>query len=167
MTAARALKQLNDEGLLRSEPFIDGQWQISRSATGVADPASDDEIARVGDCDLTMLDRAIDAAQRAFPFWRALLPRDRGRIMLNWAKLIRLHAGDLATILTAEQGKPLFEAEAEILYGVGFIEWFAAEGERAYGETIPSHKPDSRLFVSMQPVGVYASRRKWTAAWWV
>ncbi|WP_429925397.1 NAD-dependent succinate-semialdehyde dehydrogenase (plasmid) [Agrobacterium vitis] len=161
ITAARALKQLNDEGLLRSQPFIDGQWQISRSATGVADPASDDEIARVGDCDLPMLDRAIDAAHRAFPSWRTLLPRDRGRIMLNWANLIRLHAGDLATILTAEQGKPLFESEAEILYGVGFIEWFAAEGERAYGETIPSHKPDSRLFVSMQPVGVCAAVTPW------
>jgi succinate-semialdehyde dehydrogenase len=161
MTARRALGHLNDPELLRSQPYIDGQWQKSKSATGVADPATGDEIAHVGDCDAQMLDKAIDAAENAFKTWRALLARERGKIILSWADLIRRHARDLATILTAEQGKPLAESEAEILYGVGFIEWFAAEGERAYGETIPSHKPASRLFVSMQPVGVSAAVTPW------
>lgn len=161
MTARRALGHLNDSELLRSQPYIDSQWQKSSSATGVADPATGDEIARVGDCDVRMLDQAINAAENAFKTWRALLARERGKIMLSWADLIRRHARDLATILTAEQGKPLAESEAEILYGVGFIEWFAAEGERAYGETIPSHKPASRLFVSTQPVGVSAAVTPW------
>lgn len=161
MTARRALGHLDDPNLLRLQPFIEGHWQKSSSATGVADPVTGDEIARVGDCDLGMLSQAIDAAENAFHTWRTLLARERGKIMLSWADLIHRHARDLATILTAEQGKPLAESEAEILYGVGFIEWFAAEGERAYGETIPSHKPGSRLFVSMQPVGVCAAVTPW------
>ncbi len=161
MTARRALGHLSDPELLRSQPYIDGQWSESKSATGVADPATGDEIAHAGDCDLQMLDQAIDAAENAFRTWRVLLARERGKIILSWADLIRRHARDLATILTAEQGKPLAESEAEILYGVGFIEWFAAEGERAYGETIPSHKPASRLFVSRQPVGVSAAVTPW------
>ncbi len=161
MTARRALGHLNDPELLRSQPYIDGQWLESKSAAGVADQATGDEIAHVGDCDVQMLDQAINAAENAFRTWRVLLARERGKIILSWADLIRRHARDLATILTAEQGKPLAESEAEILYGVGFIEWFAAEGERAYGETIPSHKPDSRLFVSMQPVGVSAAVTPW------
>ncbi|TBY51568.1 NAD-dependent succinate-semialdehyde dehydrogenase [Rhizobium leguminosarum bv. viciae] len=161
MRARRALGHLGDPDLLRLEPFIDGHWHKCGNATAVADPATGNEIARVGDCDVPMLDRAIDAADKAFTTWRTLLARDRGKIILAWASLIRLHARDLATILTAEQGKPLGESEAEINYGVGFIEWFAAEGERAYGETIPSHKPNSRLFVSMQPVGVCAAVTPW------
>lgn len=161
MTARRALVHLSDPDLLRSQPYIDGQWLESKSATGVADPATGDEIARVGDCDVRMLDQAINAAENAFKIWRVLLARERGKILFSWADLIRRHARDLAAILTAEQGKPLTESEAEILYGVGFIDWFAAEGERAYGETIPSHKLASRLFVSMQPVGVSAAVTPW------
>ncbi|WP_311272915.1 MULTISPECIES: NAD-dependent succinate-semialdehyde dehydrogenase [unclassified Rhizobium] len=160
-TARRALNDLNDPNLLRFKPYIAGFWHETTASTGVADPATGDEIARVGDCDLGILDQAIDAAQSAFKTWRALLARERSQYLLSWASLIRQHAGDLATILTAEQGKPLAESEAEILYGVGFIEWFAAEGERAYGETIPSHKAASRLFVSMQPVGVSAAVTPW------
>lgn len=160
-TARRALNDLNDPNLLRFKPYINGLWHETTASTGVSDPATGDEIARVGDCDLGMLDQAIDAAQIAFKTWRALLARERSQFLLSWAGLIRQHAGDLATILTAEQGKPLAESEAEILYGVGFIEWFAAEGERAYGETIPSHKAASRLFVSMQPVGVSAAVTPW------
>lgn len=161
ITARRALGHLADPDLLRLQPFVDGQWQNFSSATAVADPATGDELARVGDCDLAMLDQAINAAERAFTTWRSLLAGDRGKVLLAWGNLIRLHTRDLATILTAEQGKPLAESEAEILYGVGFIEWFAAEGERAYAETIPSHKPNSRLFVSMQPVGVCAAVTPW------
>lgn len=161
MTARRALADLNDLHLLRFKPYINGVWQDTSAATAVVDPATGDEIASVGDCDLEMLNQAIGAAESAFKNWRVLLARERSKYLLSWAELIRRHAGDLATILTAEQGKPLAESQAEILYGVGFIEWFAAEGERAYGETIPSHKTNSRLFVSMQPVGVSAAVTPW------
>ncbi|MDV4179275.1 NAD-dependent succinate-semialdehyde dehydrogenase [Rhizobium brockwellii] len=160
-TARHALKQLSDTALLRDRSYIAGAWAGSQTSTAVQDPATDEEVAQVADCDTEMLGQAIQAAERAFTGWRELLARERGKVLLKWAGLIRDHAQDLAIILTAEQGKPVSESEAEILYGVGFIEWFAAEGERAYGETIPAHKPSSRLFVSMHPVGVSAAVTPW------
>ncbi|MFK0332726.1 NAD-dependent succinate-semialdehyde dehydrogenase [Rhizobium sp. NPDC090275] len=160
-TADRALKRLGDATLLRDRSYVDGVWVGTATSTSVLDPATEEEIARVADCDTALLGQAVDAAERAFASWRDLLARERGKLLLNWAGLIREHARDLAIILTAEQGKPVSEAEAEILYGVNFIEWFAAEGERAYGETIPAHKPSSRLFVSMQPVGVSVAVTPW------
>jgi succinate-semialdehyde dehydrogenase len=161
MTARQAIAGLSDTALLREGSYVDGEWQAYGSVSAVTDPATGDVIAHVGDCDAALVNRAIDAADTAFGGWRDRLARDRGKILLSWAELIRRHCHDLSIILTAEQGKPLAEAEAEILYGVGFIEWFAAEGERAYGETIPGHKPGSRLFVSMQPIGVSAAVTPW------
>lgn len=160
-TASHALKRLGDAALLRDRSYVDGAWVGTATSTHVLDPATHEEIARVSDCDKMLLGQAVDAAERAFPGWRDRLARERGKVLLNWAGLIREHARDLAIILTAEQGKPVSESEAEILYGVGFIEWFAAEGERAYGETIPAHKSSSRLFVSMQPVGVSVAVTPW------
>jgi succinate-semialdehyde dehydrogenase len=161
MTARQALAGLSDTELLHDRSYVDGEWQGYGSATEVTDPATGDVIAHVGECDASPVKRAVDAAEAAFGSWRDKLALDRGKILRLWAKLIRRHIRDLSVILTAEQGKPLAEAEAEIRYGVGFIEWFAAEGERAYGETIPAHKPMSRLLVSMQPVGVSAAVTPW------
>jgi succinate-semialdehyde dehydrogenase/glutarate-semialdehyde dehydrogenase/aspartate-semialdehyde dehydrogenase len=160
-TARHALEQLSDKALLRDRSYIASGWSGTMTSTAVLDPATSEEITQVADCDATLLDQAIDAAEQAFAGWRNLLARERGKLLVKWAELIREHARDLAVILTAEQGKPVAESEAEIIYGVGFIEWFAAEGERAYGETIPAHKPSSRLFVSMQPVGVSAAVTPW------
>jgi hypothetical protein len=160
-TARQVLKSLGDPALLRDRPYIAGAWTVATSSTAVVDPATGDEIAQVADCDSVLLGQAIDATDNAFANWRDSLARERGGLLLKWASLIREHAHDLAVILTAEQDKPLNESKAEILDGVDFIEWFAAEGERAYGETIPAHKPWSRLFVSMQPVGVSAAVTPW------
>lgn len=160
-TARHALTQMTDKALLRGTSYIGGAWLGASRSTAVLDPSSNEEIAKIADCDAASLSHAIESAEQAFGSWRGLLARERGRLLIKWAELIRQHARDLAVILTAEQGKPIAESEAEILYGVGFIEWFAAEGERAYGETIPTHKPSSRLFVSMQPVGVCAAVTPW------
>lgn len=160
-TARHALTQLTDKALLRDSSYIGGAWLGAPIATAVLDPVSGEVIARVADCDARLLGQAIDSAEESFGSWRGLLARERGKLLIRWGELICEHARDLAVILTAEQGKPIAESEAEILYGVGFIEWFAAEGERAYGETIPTHKPSSRLFVSMQPVGVTAAVTPW------
>ncbi|MGY5802114.1 NAD-dependent succinate-semialdehyde dehydrogenase [Rhizobium sp. LEGMi12c] len=160
-TARHVLTQLGDKDLLRDRSYIASAWAGTSTSTAVLDPATGEEIAQVVDCDDALLGQAIDAAEQAFARWRELMARERGQLLLKWAGLIREHAHDLAVILTAEQGKPVSESVAEILYGVGFIEWFAAEGERAYGETIPAHKPSSRLFVSMQPVGISAAVTPW------
>lgn len=159
--AQLALMRLLEPQLLRRGAFIGGEWISAATEDPVTDPATGVEIARVARCTPADARRAIDAAAAAFPGWRDMLARDRGRILRRWADLIRDHAGDLAVILSAEQGKPLHEARDEILYGVDFIDWFAAEGERAYGETIPAHKPGRQLVVSMQPVGVVAAITPW------
>ncbi len=159
--ARRALEHLSDPSLLRSQLFIGGVWVDTDLKMAVADPATGQSIATIAGCDQPLLDKAVAEADKAFGGWRDRLAGERGSILLKWARLVRENIADLAVILSAEQGKPLRESEAEIRYGAGFIEWFAAEGERAYGETIPSHKPTSRLFVSMQPVGIAAAVTPW------
>lgn len=159
--AQLALMRLECPQLLRAGAFVGGLWMAGTESDPVLDPASGVEIARVARCAPSDAERAVDAAAAAFPGWRDMLARDRGRMLRRWADLIRHHVGDLSVILSAEQGKPLAEARDEILYGVDFIDWFAAEGERAYGETIPAHKPGRQLVVSMQPVGVVAAITPW------
>ncbi|MCW1920512.1 NAD-dependent succinate-semialdehyde dehydrogenase [Rhodobacter sp. KR11] len=146
---------------MRHDAFLGGSWIAGAGQDPVTDPATDEVIAQVARCSTQDALRAIDAAEAAFPAWRDMLARDRGRILRRWAELIRKHAQDLAVILTCEQGKPLAEARDEIHYGLDFIDWFAAEGERAYGETIPAHKPGRQLMVTMQPVGVVAAITPW------
>lgn len=125
------------------------------------DPATGDVIADVARCTAADMNLAIDAAERSYLTWRELLPARRGAILRSWASLMHEHSEELAILVTSEQGKPLAEARHEIAYGAGFLEWFAAEGERAYGETIPSHKPGSLLQVRMQPIGVAAAITPW------
>lgn len=159
--AATAIKNLSRPDLIEGRAFLDGAW-IERNATlGVVDPATGDHLVDVAVCAPDDADLAVQAARRAFLTWRDRLPVERGAILCAWAKLMRVHAKDLAVIMTVEQGKPLAESHGEIAYAASFLEWYAAEGERAYGETMPSHLPGSRLSVQMQPLGVTVAITPW------
>lgn len=158
---SKHLQTLRRRDFVAGSALIDGCWISGEQRDLVLDPASGEEIAHVARCSAADMDRAIAAADRAFPAWRVLLPARRGEILRSWAALLRAHSEELAILVTSEQGKPLAEARHEIEYGAGFLDWFAAEGERAYGETIPGHKPASQLQVRMQPIGVAAAITPW------
>lgn len=159
--AARHLQGLRRGDFAQGAAFIDGCWISGEQRDVVVDPATGEEIADVARCSAADMTLAIAAAERSFAAWRELLPARRGAILRSWASLMLDHSEELAILVTSEQGKPLAEARQEIAYGAGFLDWFAAEGERAYGETIPSHKPGSLLQVRMQPVGVAAAITPW------
>ncbi|MCK1672014.1 NAD-dependent succinate-semialdehyde dehydrogenase [Bradyrhizobium sp. 150] len=159
--AGRHLQGLRRRDFVAGAALIDGRWIASERRDVVVDPASGEAIADVTRCDAVDMNRAIAAAERSFSAWRGLLPARRGAILRAWASLMLDNAEELSILLTSEQGKPLAEARHEITYGAGFLEWFAAEGERAYGETIPSHKAASLLQVRMQPIGVAAAITPW------
>ncbi|MEZ5929456.1 MAG: NAD-dependent succinate-semialdehyde dehydrogenase [Parvularculaceae bacterium] len=154
---------LKDPDLLRQAMLIDGKWvQADSGATiDVTNPATGDVIARVpkGGADETR--RAINAAKAAMNSWRKALPKDRSRILRNLFNLMMAHIDDLSIILTAEQGKPLAEARGEILYGAGFIEWFAEEAKRVYGDIIPQNVDGRRILVQKAPIGVFAAITPW------
>ncbi|MCK1348710.1 MULTISPECIES: NAD-dependent succinate-semialdehyde dehydrogenase [unclassified Bradyrhizobium] len=155
------IENLRRRDFVAGDALIDGRWIGGDQRDVVVDPATGEVIAEVACCGAADMNLAIDAAQRSFAQWRELLPERRGAILRTWTSLMLAHAEELAVLLTCEQGKPLAEARYEIGYGAGFLQWFAAEGERAYGETIPSHKPGSVLQVRMQPVGVAAAITPW------
>ncbi|MCA6120250.1 NAD-dependent succinate-semialdehyde dehydrogenase [Bradyrhizobium sp. WSM 1738] len=159
--ATRNLQNLRRLDFLAGGALVDGQWVSGGERDHVIDPATGEEIADVARCGAAEMEVAIAAAERSFPGWRELLPARRGAILRSWASLMLEHAEELAILVTCEQGKPLAEARHEIAYGAGFLEWFAAEGERAYGETIPSHKIGSLLQVRMQPIGIAAAITPW------
>lgn len=159
--AEKALAALRRPDLLECRSYIAGAWVCGEATAPVVDPATGRPVARVAQCDAGWIDRAVDAAAAAFESWRGTLALERGARLREWAALIRRHADDLAMLIVAEQGKPLKEARGEIAYGAGFLDWFAAEGERTYGETIPAHKPGSHLSVMLQPVGVAAAITPW------
>ncbi|MCK1759078.1 NAD-dependent succinate-semialdehyde dehydrogenase [Bradyrhizobium sp. 137] len=159
--AKRHLGNLRRRDFVAGAALIDGRWVDADKRDVVLDPATGDVIAEVARCSAADMNHAIDAADRSFAEWRGLLPERRGAILRSWASLMLAHSEELAVLVTSEQGKPLAEARSEIAYGAGFLQWFAAEGERAYGETIPSHKPGSVLQVRMQPVGVAAALTPW------
>lgn len=159
--AARHLQNLRRRDFAAGAALIDGRWIAGEQRDVVVDPATGEEIADVARCSAADMTLAIAAAERSFAAWRELLPARRGAILRSWASLILDHSEELAVLVTSEQGKPLAEARQEIAYGAGFLEWFAAEGERAYGETIPSHKPGSLLQVRMQSIGVAAAITPW------
>lgn len=154
---------LNDPQLLRTELLIDGSWTAAHSGARfkVIDPASRVTVAEVAEGDKLDAQAAIAAAQRALPGWAALTARDRAAVLQRWFQLVLQHVDDLARILTAEQGKPLAEARAEIRYGAAFLEWFAEEAKRTYGELIPTPDRDRRLLVIRQPIGVCAAITPW------
>ena len=146
--------------LLKTQAFIDGAW-VGEAAMPVIDKATGEEIARVPAMGAAETNAAIEAAHRAFPAWSKLLAKERAKIIRRWYELIIEHADELALLLTKEQGKPLAEAKGEIIYGAAFVELFAEEAKRVYGETIPTHKADARVVIMKQPIGVVAAITPW------
>ena len=152
--------RLKDPALLREACFIDGGW-IGTPATVVTNPATHQEIGRVPDMNADDATRAVEAAQRAFPAWSKLTAKQRSNILRKWFELIVAHREDLALILTTEQGKPLAEALGEVDIGGAYVEFYAEEARRIYGETIPTQRPDARLIAIRQPIGVCAAITPW------
>jgi succinate-semialdehyde dehydrogenase/glutarate-semialdehyde dehydrogenase len=154
---------LKDPTLLRQQCYIDGEWrdaQSGRTAT-VTNPATGAVLGTVPSMGTDETRTAIAAAAAAFPAWAARTAKDRATLLRRWHDLMLSNADDLAVLMTAEQGKPLAEAKGEIVYAASFIEWFAEEGKRVYGDVIPGHQPDKRIFVLRQPVGVVAAITPW------
>ncbi len=154
---------LKDSALFRQQAYIDGEWVDARSGQTVAvtNPATGEQLGTVPNLDALETRRAIEAASAAFPAWAARTAKDRATILRRWNDLMLANADDLAQLMTAEQGKPLAEAKGEIAYAASFIEWFAEEGKRLYGDMIPGHQPDKRILVMRQPVGVVAAITPW------
>ncbi|MHC0053509.1 NAD-dependent succinate-semialdehyde dehydrogenase [Actibacterium sp. D379-3] len=154
---------LNDPDLLATQAYLAGDWVAADNGATfeVTNPARGDVICTVPDLGRAETARAIAAAQVAQKDWAARTAKERANILRRWYDLMMRHQDDLATILTAEMGKPLAEAKGEIAYGASFIEWFAEEAKRIYGETIPGHQPDKRLMVIKQPIGVVGSITPW------
>jgi succinate-semialdehyde dehydrogenase / glutarate-semialdehyde dehydrogenase len=157
------LQQLKDPTLLRQQAFIDGNWchADSGATLNVTNPASGALLGTVPDMGAAETGRAITAAQRAWSGWRKKTAKERSVILRKWHELMLANADDLALIMTAEQGKPLTEAKGEIGYAASFIEWFAEEGKRTYGDTIPSPSGSNRIVVTKEPIGVCAAITPW------
>ncbi|TLP46881.1 NAD-dependent succinate-semialdehyde dehydrogenase [Cohaesibacter sp. CAU 1516] len=153
--------ELKDASLLETRAYINGEWRAVDRHFDVTNPATGDLVAKVADCDISHMREAIDGAYAAQKHWAALTGKQRGKILRKWQELLIANADDLAIILCAEMGKPLPEAKGEILYGAAFLEWFAEEAKRIYGDTIPGHQPDKRIIVLKQPVGVVGSITPW------
>lgn len=156
--------QLSDPTLLKTEAFVAGRWlAASESGTtfAVTDPASGEVLATLPDCGVGETRAAIEAARDAWPVWRTLLAKERAAILRRWRDLMMAAQDDLALIMTREQGKPLAEAKGEIAYAASFLEWFAEEGKRVYGDTIPHHLPGRRILVLKEPIGVTAAITPW------
>jgi succinate-semialdehyde dehydrogenase/glutarate-semialdehyde dehydrogenase len=154
---------LKDRKLLREQCYIDGAWfdADSGKSTPVHNPATGEQIGTVPRMGGAETKRAIEAAERALPAWRAKTAKERAVILRKWFDLMMANQEDLAQLMTAEQGKPLTESRGEIAYGASFIEWFAEEGKRTYGDTIPSPWADKLIVVMKQPVGVCALITPW------
>jgi len=154
---------LKDSTLLRQQCYIDGQWLDARAGGSkpVTNPANGAVLGTVPFMGADETRAAIEAAAAAFPAWAARTAKDRSTLLRRWHDLMLANADDLATLMTAEQGKPLAEARGEITYAASFIEWFAEEAKRVYGDVIPGHQPDKRIFVLRQPVGVVAAITPW------
>ena len=155
------LASLNDPTLLKTDGLIDGQWVSGSARFAVHDPATGGHLADVANLGAEHAQAAIAAADKAWPAWRAKTAKERAGILMKWYSLLHQHADDLARIMTAEQGKPLAEAKGEVTYGASFVEWFAEEAKRVYGETIPTTDPTKRYLVLKQPIGVCAAITPW------
>jgi succinate-semialdehyde dehydrogenase/glutarate-semialdehyde dehydrogenase len=160
-TASSPLDLLKDPTLLRTDALIGGQWVSGTARFEVIDPATGQTLAHVARLGASDAEAAIRAADAAGPAWRAKTAKERSAVLRRWFELLNQHADDLARIMTAEQGKPLAEARGEIGFGASFIEWFAEEARRVYGETIPTTDPNKRYLVIRQPIGVCAAITPW------
>jgi succinate-semialdehyde dehydrogenase/glutarate-semialdehyde dehydrogenase len=155
--------KLTDPSLLQQQCYLNGEWIAAdnNAVITVVNPATGKAIATVPNMGAAETRRAIAAANTALPAWRSKTAKERAAILRRWHDLMMANQKDLALILTAEQGKPLKEAMDEIAYGASFIEWFAEEGKRIYGDTIPGHQSDKRLVVLKEPIGVCAAITPW------
>ncbi|EPF6032518.1 NAD-dependent succinate-semialdehyde dehydrogenase [Acinetobacter baumannii] len=155
--------QLNELALFRQQAFIAGKWRDAdhQQTSKILNPATLEIIGTVPNMGKAEAERAIEAAKEAWPLWKNKTAKDRSIILKKWFDLIISNADELAFILTSEQGKPLAEAKGEILYAASFIEWFAEEAKRVYGDIIPSPYPDARIVVNKQPIGVVAAITPW------
>jgi succinate-semialdehyde dehydrogenase/glutarate-semialdehyde dehydrogenase len=155
--------QLKDASLFRQQAYIDGAWLDAddKATVPVTDPATGKEIGTVPKLGAKETRRAIDAAEAAWPAWRAKTGKERAAILRRWQDLMLANQDDLALLMTTEQGKPLSEAKGEIVYAASFIEWFAEEAKRIYGDTIPGHQADKRIVVVKEPIGICAAITPW------
>lgn len=153
--------ELKDPSLLESRAFVGGVWEKGKKTSPVTNPATGEVIAEVANMDAGDVARAIDMAYSAQKSWAQKTAKERSVLLNNWQQLMLDNQEDLARILTAEMGKPLAEARGEIAYGASFIQWFAEEGRRVYGDVIPGHQEDKRIIVLKQPVGVVGSITPW------
>ncbi|HEV2678401.1 MAG TPA: NADP-dependent succinate-semialdehyde dehydrogenase [Aliidongia sp.] len=155
--------QLTDTKLFRQQGYIDGAWSAADSGKSIAvtDPATGKQLGTVPNMGADETRRAIEAANVALPGWRAKTAKERANILRKWFELMMANQEDLARLMTAEQGKPLAESRGEIVYAASFIEWFAEEGKRIYGDTIPAHAADKRIIVLKEPIGVCAAITPW------
>jgi len=161
--ASNGAPQLKDPALFRQQCYVDGGWidADSGATIEVTNPATGEVLGTIPKLGREETARAIEAANRAWPAWRAKTGKERANLLRAWYNLIMANQEDLAVLMTLEQGKPLAEAKGEIVYGASFVEWFAEEAKRVYGDTIPQHQPDKRIVVIKQPVGVVAAITPW------
>ena len=157
------LPSLKDPKLFRQQCYIDGGWCAAADGATIAvtNPASGEMLGTVPSVGAAETGRAIEAANAAWPAWRAKTARERAVILRRWSELMMANQQDLALLMTAEQGKPLTESRGEIDYAASFIEWFAEEGRRIYGDTIPGHQADKRIVVLKEPIGVCVAITPW------
>lgn len=153
--------RLNDPDLLRTQAYINGHWVAATTRFSVHNPADNTVLAEVANLDEGAAEQAIDAAQSAWPAWRALPAKKRAQLLRAWYDLILQHLPDLACLIAAEEGKPLAEAQGEVAYGAAYVEWFAEEARRIEGNLLSSPNPQQRLLVLKQPVGVCAAITPW------
>src|SRR3982750_3039924 len=163
LTKVKPAGQLKDMGLFRQQCYINGEWVDAddMSTLAVHNPADGQQIGTVPKMGAAETRRAIEAADAALPGWRAKTAKERSAILRKWYDLMMANQEDLAILMTVEQGKPLAESRGEIAYGASFIEWFAEEAKRVYGDTIPAPTPDRRIVVLKQPIGVCAAVTPW------
>lgn len=154
---------LSDKTLLRTQAYINGQWVDANNGATVAviNPATGETIADVPQMGHLEAEQAVTAAQAALATWRLVPAKQRSQIMRKWFDLMMAHQDDLGRILTLEQGKPLAEAKGEIAYGASYIEWYAEEAKRVYGDIIPALNPSQRILVNKEPIGVCAAITPW------
>lgn len=152
---------LNKPELFQNGHFINGQWLQSEARYTVSNPANGAEIASIAKAAAFETQKAIDSAEAAFRDWRKKTAKERSKVVRRWGELMLEHQHDLATIVATEQGKPFAEAMGEVVYASSFLEWFAEEAKRIYGDVIPSHKPDARILVTKEPIGVVGAITPW------
>ncbi|WP_428034936.1 NAD-dependent succinate-semialdehyde dehydrogenase [Amphritea sp.] len=154
---------LKDPSLLKQQAYVNGQWidALNGATNAVLNPATGEQIATVPDLGAEETEAAIAAADIAFKSWKKKTAKERSVLLRKWFELIVANKDDLAILMTAEQGKPIAESAGEVLYGASFIEWYAEEGKRAYGDVIPSHAADKRIIVTKEPIGVTAAITPW------